>query len=104
MDKFRAGAADDARALRATCLGVGDRARRAHRHGTLDGALAGALHAEATATRAALERWLAGVRSSAAYTGAVRALADGDVATLRGALPLLFDGVAAVPSPTALFH
>ena len=104
MDKFRAGAAADARDLRAACHAIGDRARRAHKHGALDVALARELHGDAAAARVALEGWLAGVRASPAHRTAVTALAAGDEAALRAALPALFAGVEDVAPPPALFH
>ena len=104
MDKFRAGAAGDARDLRATCHAIGDRARRAHKHGGLDVALAQELHGDAAAARVALERWLAEVRASPAHRTAVAALATGDDAALRAALPALFADVEDVAPPPALFH
>src|SRR6185369_7788880 len=103
MDKFRAGAAGDARDLRTACHAIGDRARRAHKHGALDVALAREIHGDAAAARAALEAWLAGVRSSPAHRTAVAALAAGDDAALRAALPALFAGVEDVAPPPALF-
>jgi hypothetical protein len=104
MDKFRARATSDATALRAACLAIGDRARHAHRHGTLDDALARPLAAEAADARARLVGWLAAIRASAAYARAVDALAGGDSTALRSALPALFDGVAVVAPPAVLFH
>jgi hypothetical protein len=104
MDKFRAGAGDDARALRAACLAIGDRARRAHRHGGLDEVLAVELRADTEAARAGLARWLDGMRRSDLYVRSTAALARGDLATLRGTLPALFAGTRAEPPPPALFH
>lgn len=104
MDKFRAAATDEARGLRGACLAIGDRARRAHRHATLDAALAGDLAADAAAARTALERWLADVRSSPPYRAAVAALAAADERGLRASLTALFAGVEAVEPPEALFH
>ena len=75
MDKFRAADAGEARDLRMVCHAIGDRARRAHKHGALDVALAHELHADAAAARIALERWLAAVRASPAHRTAVAALA-----------------------------
>jgi hypothetical protein len=103
MDKFRAAETDDARRLRAASLAIGDRARRAHRHGALDTGLARDLRADADAARTALVRWLAGVRASPAYAAAVGALARGD-ATVHAAWPALFAGVVVEPAPAALFH
>jgi len=104
VDKFRAGRGDDARALRAVCLAIGDRARRAHRHGSLDEGLARELHADTTTARASLEQWLAAVRASAPYRAATAALADGDDGALRTSLAALYDGVTVAPAPDALFH
>src|SRR5262245_45233293 len=104
MDKFRATAADDARALRAASVAIGDRARRAHRHGSLDARLATELRDDAVAARASLVSWLAAVRASPPYARAVRALAAGDVVALREAWPGVFAGVAADAPPPALFH
>jgi hypothetical protein len=104
MDKFRAAGSDEARALRAACLGIGDRARRAHRHGRLDPALARELDADATLARASLERWLAGVRASTPYVEAVAALGRGDDARLRVALAQVFAGATAIDPPAVLHH
>jgi len=104
VDKFRAGAAADARNLRAACHAIGDRARRAHKHGALDVGLAQELYGDAAGARVALERWLAGVRGSPAHRTAVTALAAGDDVALRAALPALFAGVEDVTPPAALFH
>jgi hypothetical protein len=104
LDKFRAGRADDARALRAACLAIGDRARRAHRHGSLDAALARELHADAVAARASLEGRLDEVRASGPYRDAVTALQRGDDVGLRASMAALYDGVTVAPPPAALFH
>jgi hypothetical protein len=104
LDKFRAGRADDARALHAVCLAIGDRARRAHRHGSLDEPLARELQADATRARISLERWLEDVRTSAPYRSAVTALAAGDDAGLRASLAALYDGVTIATAPDPLFH
>jgi len=104
MDKFRAGETGDARRLRAAVLTIGDRARRAHRHGALDGALARELDADVAAARASLVDWLARVRASGDYRRAVDALARGDRVTLRATLPALFAAVRAVDAPPVLFH
>jgi hypothetical protein len=104
MDKFRAGAGGDARDLRTACHAIGDRARRAHKHGALDVALAHELHADAVAARVALEGWLAELRASPAHRTAVAALAAGDDAALRVALLALFAGVEVVAPSPDLFH
>jgi hypothetical protein len=104
MDKFRAGETADAQALRAACLGIGDRARRAHRHGALDAALARELGADAASARDALERWLAEVRASPVYRRAVEAFAGGDVESLRSSLCDLYAGAVGSDPPLALFH
>ena len=104
MDKFRAADADEARALRTAALAIGDRARRAHRQGTLDDALAHSLGAEVAATRAALAGWLARVRRSPVHHRAVEALARGDAAGLRASLGELFAAVRIVDAPPVLFH
>jgi len=104
LDKFRAARAPDAEALRRACLALGDRARRAHRHGTLDPVLAASLAADAVAARTALQGWLAALRSSPPYTAAVTALAAGDDARLRASLVALFEGVASAPRPATVFH
>lgn len=104
MDKFRAVHTVDARALRTVCLAIGDRARRAHRHGQLDPALARELSGDAGAARVALTAWLAGVRASKPYQDAVAALARADDRPLQDALLALYDGVAVVAPPEALFH
>ena len=102
LDKFRAD--DDARRLRGACLAIGDRARRAHRHGTLDAALAAELAADAGAARTALDAWLDGVRSSVLYRDAAAAIARGAVDDVRAVLPALFDGVSVLSPVPALFH
>jgi hypothetical protein len=104
MQKFRAARAPDAQALRRACLGLGDRARRAHRHGTLDPAVAADLGADAAVARSGLQSWLAALRSSPPYTAAVAALAAGDDARLRAALVTLFEGAVSAPRPATLFH
>src|SRR5512143_2142409 len=104
MDKFRAADTDEARRLRAAALAVGDRARRAHRHGALDAALARALHGEVAATHVALTGWLAAVRTSPLYRRAVDALLDGDDSALRASVGDLFAAVRIVEAPPALFH
>ena len=104
MDKFRAARAEDARALRAAALAIGDRARRAHRHGRLDAPLAHELAADVAAARAALDAWLTGVRTSPGYRAAAEAMRRGDCERLRTALPALYDGVEAAQPPAALFH
>jgi len=104
MDKFRAAEASDARALRAACLALGDRARRAHRHGMLDAVLATELRTDAAEAQAMLERWLGELRASRAYRDAVEALGTGDDGRLRTSLCALFAGVDAVDPPDVLFH
>lgn len=104
LDKFRAGGADDARALRAACLAIGDRARRGHRRGSLDDDLARELLADAEAARGSLSTWLAGIRDSAPYRTAAAALADGDDAVLRASLAELYQDVDVAPAPDPLFH
>ena len=103
VDKFRAADGAAARDLRTACLAIGDRARRAHRHETLDAALATELAADTAAARASLEGWLADVRASPAYRAAVEALAAGDEDRLRASLPAVFAGVDVVEPPDALF-
>jgi hypothetical protein len=102
LDKLRVD--DEALGLRAACLAIGDRARRAHRRGTLDAGLATELRADAGAARAALEAWLDARRASSLYRRAAAALADGDDDTLRDALPALFAGVSVRSPSPALFH
>jgi hypothetical protein len=102
VEKFRVD--DEAVALRAACLGIGDRARRAHRHGTLDATLATELSADAGAARAALAAWLDALRASSRYGRAVSALTAGDDDTLRDALPALFAGVTVRSPSPPLFH
>jgi hypothetical protein len=104
MDKFRAAAGDDARALRAACLAIGDRARRAHRRGGLDDVLGAELAADTDAARAAVVRWLDAVRTSPTYARSTAALERGDLATLRETLPALYAGAHAEPPPPRLFH
>src|SRR6185436_5812243 len=104
MDKFRAAETADAQALRTVCLAIGDRARRAHRHGTLDARLSRELGADAGTARAALEQWLADVRTSPVYRRAVEALAGGDVDGLRASLGDLYAGAVAADPPPVLFH
>jgi hypothetical protein len=102
LDKFRPDA--EGRALRTACLAIGDRARRAHRHGVLDATLGAELSADADAARAALSGWLDGVRLSARYRAAAAALAAGEMEAVREALPMLFAGVSVLAPPPALFH
>jgi len=104
MDKFRAAEAADARALRTACLGIGDRARRAHRHGMLDAALASEIGADAGTARAALERWLADVRTSPVYRRAVEAFDGGDSDGLGASLGELYAGAVVTDPPPVLFH
>lgn len=104
MDKFRAARAGDARGLRAVCLAIGDRARRAHRHGQLGASLAREISADAGAARVALAAWLATVRGSTSYQHAVAALGGADDRSLQDALLEIYDGVTVVEPPTALFH
>ncbi|HXJ34744.1 MAG TPA: hypothetical protein VMS22_11990 [Candidatus Eisenbacteria bacterium] len=104
MEKFAAGRGGDAAALRAASLSIGDRARRAHRHGVLDPALAGALLADAEASRTGLEAWLAGARGSASYRAAAAAVAGGDRDAVARAIVDVFDGAAVAPPPDALYH
>ena len=104
VDKFRAGDGAEARDLRAACHAIGDRARRAHKRGLLDAALAREIHDDAVAARGALDQWLAGVRASPAHRAAVAALAAHDDAALGTALTALFAGVEAVAPPPVVFH
>ena len=104
MDKFRARHAPAAVALRVTCLGVGDRARRAHRHGTLDPALAATLLHEATTARADLQAWLGTVRRGPTFQAARKALATPSSSDLATALAALFDDAHVEPPPAALHH
>jgi len=104
MEKFAAGRGADAAALRAASLAIGDRARRAHRHGVLDAALAGTLLGDAHASRTALEAWLAGVRGSASYRAAAAAVAAGDRDASARTLVNVFDGAAVAPPPPVLYH
>jgi hypothetical protein len=104
MDKFRAARATDARRLRGVSLAIGDRARRAHRHGQLDPALARELAGDADAARASLTVWLATVRASAPFQQAVAALERSDDRRLQEALLDVYDAVAIVEPPAALLH
>ena len=104
MDKFRAARESQAGALRVACLAIGDRARRAHRHGRLDGPLVRELAEDVAAAAASLCAWLFAVRGSPAHRAAVAALRVGDDTALRALLPDLFAGVAVVEPPPALFH
>jgi hypothetical protein len=103
MEKFRAHREPEARALRADCLAIGDRARRAHRRGTLDAALAGALAADAARALARARAWLVACRDRPAYRAAVAAHARADWPTLAATLPDVFDGLAATTPPVALY-
>lgn len=104
MDKFRARHGDEARAIRTACLAIGDRARRAHRHGTLDPGLARELAADTAAARTALAGWLAAVRAADPYRAAVRAFAAGEALALAAALARVFDDVRVEPPPAVLHH
>jgi hypothetical protein len=102
MDKFRAARTTDAHALRADALAVADRARRAHRHGTLTAPVAESLATEARSAHRALRTWLDGVRAASSYRAAVAALAAGDRAALGPALVEVYDGASIAPPPPAL--
>jgi hypothetical protein len=101
-DKFRPVAGVDTGALRRACIVIGDRARRAHRHGGLGPALGAELLADATAVRTALHAALRALRSSPAYLTAAAALAAGDDATLRASLAAVFEGTGIAPPPETL--
>jgi hypothetical protein len=104
LEKFRVAPTSPAASLRAEALGVGDRARRLHRAGTLDDSAAAALVREARATVERLRRTLQDVRDAPAYREAVAAHRGGDHAVLARLLPELLVGLEYVAAPPALFH
>jgi len=104
MEKFQAHRASDGEALRAASLAIGDRARRAHRHGRLEPPLAAELLADALAARSALETWLACVRGSEWYTRAARALAAADREAVASAIVQVYDGAGIHVPPPTLYH
>ncbi|MGH7895874.1 MAG: hypothetical protein ACREQL_14475 [Candidatus Binatia bacterium] len=104
LEKFQAHRASDAEALRAASLAIGDRARRAHRHGRLEPQLAADLLADAVAARSGLEARLASIRSSKWYTRAVRALAAADRAAVATAIVHVYAGAEIHVPPPTLYH
>jgi hypothetical protein len=104
LEKFRVAPTSPAASLRAESLGVGDRARRLHRAGTLDDAAAAALVRETRGIVERLRRTLQDVRDAPAYREAVAAHRGGDHAALARLLPELLVGLEHVTAPPALFH
>src|SRR5262249_43175481 len=104
LEKFRVAPTSGAASLRAEALGLGDRARRLHRSGTLDDQAAAPLVREGRAIVEQLRRTLQDIRDAPAYRAAVDAHRAGDHAALATLLPELLVGLEAVPDPPALFH
>jgi hypothetical protein len=103
LDKFAAGRAEPARALRADVLALGQRARRLHRAGALDDAAA-VLVAEAGALLDRLRDMLRATRDAPEFRAAIVAQETGDHGTLAALLPRLFDGLDHVGAPPPLFR
>ena len=104
LEKFRVPPTSRAASLRAGALGLGDRARRLHRSGTLDDQAAAPLVREGRAIVEQLRRILQDIRDSPAYRAAVAAHRAGDHAALTTLLPELLVGLEFVPDPPVLFH
>jgi len=104
LEKFRVAPTSRAATLRADALGLGDRARRLHRSGSLDDQAAAPLVREGRAIIEQLRRTLQDIRDAPAYRAAVEAHRAGDHAALATLLPELLVGLEAVPDPPALFH
>jgi len=104
LEKFRVAPTSRAASLRAEALGLGDRARRLHRSGTLDDQAAAPLVREGRAIVEELRRTLQDIRDAPAYRAAVDAHRAGDHAALATLLPGLLVGLEAVPTPPVLFH
>jgi hypothetical protein len=104
LEKFRVAPTSQAASLRAEALGLGDRARRLHRSGTLDDQAAAPLVREGRAIVEQLRRTLQDIRDTPAYRAAVDAHRAGDHAALATLLPELLVGLEAVPDPPVLFH
>jgi hypothetical protein len=104
LEKFRVAPTSPAATMRADALGLGDRARRLHRTGTLDDRAVAALVHEARAIVERLRRTLQDIRDAPAYRAAVAAHQAGDHAALVTLLPDLLVGLEPVPDPPALYH
>ncbi len=102
--KYRRGTGDEGAALTGEALALGDRARRLHRHGTLERQAAEGLLAEAGALRERVRAFLAAIHATPEYRTAVSAHAAGDQEALARTLPAIFAGLEPVARPPALFH
>lgn len=102
--KYRRGGSEEGSALARAALALGDRARRLHRHGTLERDAATALLTEAGGLLESARGFMAAIHDAPEYRVAVQAYADGDQAALAKTLPAIFAGLEPSPPPTALFH
>jgi hypothetical protein len=102
--KYSRGAGTEGAALLGEALGLGDQARRLHRHGRLDDPAATRLLAEARALGGRLAALVAAVHAAPAYAAACAAYAAGDHAELLRLLPSIFAGLVATPAPPLLYH
>ena len=102
--KYRRGAGAEGTALASEALALGDRARRLHRHGTLERQSATLLLQEAGTLLERARAFLGSIHAAPDYRDAVRAHAAGDQATLARIVPALFAGLEAASPPAALFH
>lgn len=102
--KYRRGAADEGSALARAALALGDRARRLHRHGTLEREAAEGLLAEAGGLLDRARVFLASIHDAPEYRAAVHAYATGDQDALAATLPAIFAGLEPSARPPALFH
>jgi hypothetical protein len=102
--KYRRGVGAEGTALAREALALGDRARRLHRHGTLDRESATGLLAEAGTLLERARAFVGSIRAAPEYQAAVQAHAAGDQATLARLLPELFAGLESAPSPSSLFR
>jgi hypothetical protein len=102
--KYRRGAGAEGAALAREALALGDRARRLHRHGTLERQSATLLLGEAGALLERARTFLRSIQASPEYREAVRAHGHSDQPTLARLVPDLFAGLEAASPPPALFH
>lgn len=102
--KYRRGAGEEGSALTRAALTLGDRARRLHRHGTLDREAAEGLLGEAGGLLQRARAFLASIHDAPEYRAAVHAYAAGDQEALAETLPRVFAGLEPSARPAALFH